>query len=112
MFSFLKNKSHVSNEKINVTTKSLKKFLKSKGIINCRLMFDHQLPIYYMGECHDNFSDIINALNAKYIGNVNKEYPVFRFNYNGIKCYLRHGDFIDKNRIYVKTKLFDDFTKI
>lgn len=107
MFGFLKRKKNPFELKINVTTKSLKAFLKSKGLKNLILCYDHYIATY-----SGNISDLVHGLSANYVGNVDNEYSVFEFNFNGLVCYMRYGDFINKDKIYIQTKPFKGLSVI
>lgn len=107
MFRFFKRKRNPFDLKINVTTKSLKTFLKLKGLRNLILCYD-----YYIATYIGNISDLVTGLSAKYVGNIDNEYSVFEFNYNGLICYMRYGDFINQNKIYIQTKPFKGLSKV
>lgn len=102
MFNFFKQKFSCKNQ-INLTTKSLKSFLRSKGLKNIRFYQDCYVASY------DNPSfAIVNNLSAKYVGQINKECSVFEFNYNGLACYIKFGDPVFYKRCYIQTKPFEN----
>ena len=107
MFRFFKRNRNLFDLKINITTKSLKTFLKSKGLRNLILCYDHYIATYT-----GNISDLVTGLSAKYVGNVDNEDSVFEFNYNGLICYMCCGDFINQDKIYIQTKPFKGLSKV
>ena len=100
LFKFFKNIYKDHTQKINVTTKSLEDFLKSKGVKNILIIYDH-----YVGTYSNRMSKLISKLNAKYVGNDNN-FPIFKFKYNEIDCYLKCGDYINSNKVCIQTKRF------
>lgn len=97
MFDFLKKKK----DKINLTTKSLKSFLKSKGIKDIHCRYNEYLGIY----CNKTQS-LGSALNGKFIGQTKDEYPVFEFKFNEITCYAKQGDIFNRNAVVIRTEPF------
>lgn len=99
MFNFLKKKKN--KDKINLTTKSLKSFLRSKGVKDITCRNNEYLGIYCNKE-----QTISSALNAKLIGQTKDDYPVFEFKFNEITCYVKQGDIFNRNKVVIRTMPF------